>query len=142
MKIPALALALALAAPAFAQEKDTRTPIERYRGDSAFALMSCGLKLRLAEARAASGKEAGEDADVPACIVEGKAKGKAGLDAAMKAARKPAAREALKGYHVAFVSALEGVIPGADEARISYAARQRALNDRVTAAWARFEVEQ
>jgi hypothetical protein len=56
--------------------------------------------------------------------------------------KKPKAQETLKSYHVAFVTALGGISPGIDERRVSYEQRQQALKDKVTEAWARFEVEQ
>lgn len=51
-------------------------------------------------------------------------------------------RQALNATHAAFVAALEGMRPGDDERKITYAARQQALRDRLTEALARFEAEQ
>jgi hypothetical protein len=67
---------------------------------------------------------------------------KANLDRALRTVKKAKAQEALKSYHVAFITALEGVTPGREERKLSYEQRQQALEDKLTEAWARFEVEQ
>ena len=55
--------------------------------------------------------------------------------------KKAKAQEALKTYHVAFVSAIEGLTPGYVERKIDYEQRQQALEGKATEAWARFEIE-
>lgn len=60
----------------------------------------------------------------------------------MLTVKKEKAREALKSYHVAFITALEGIVPGFDEMKIAYQQRQQALSDKVTEAWSRFQIEE
>ena len=83
-----------------------------------------------------------EKDDYRACITKGKTASKQNLDAALKTVKKPNAKEALKTYHVALVSALEGINPGSDERKINYEQRQQNLEGKMTEAWARFEIEQ
>jgi hypothetical protein len=59
------------------------------------------------------------------------ASSKVNFTAALHALKKPKAQEALKAYHVAFMTALKGIAPGAD----------KSLKDKVTEAWTRFEIE-
>lgn len=137
-----VACALVIAASAVRGEEDNRSPLDRYRGDTQFALMMCRIKIGMSEAKVKAYEQQDETSDFVGCIREGKAKAKASLTAALKTVKKAKAADALKGYHVAFSTALDGIVPGSDERRISYEVRQRALDGKVTEAWARFEVEQ
>lgn len=125
-----------------ANEPDKRTPIERYRGDGQFSLMMCKITLKLALLRSEAGSQQDEKSDYSGCISDGEAKAKANLTTALKAVKKAKAQEALKSYHVTYIAALKGIRPGVDERKISYEQRQQALEDKLTEAWARFEVEQ
>lgn len=147
LRLCAVMLVLSAALQGGAQTEKPRTPIEVYRGDTSFELMQCTLKYKLAAANArlsdAGGTPAagGEDSDFAGCIRSGERSARSSFDKAFGTLRKPQAREALKAYHVAFVTALKGIAPGMDERRLSYEQRQQALQDKVTEAWARFELE-
>ena len=143
--VPLLAVTLNAAA---AEEPDKRPPIDKYYSNSSFQLTICKATFKLAQSQAelatAGGtvKETpGVSSDFRGCIANGKAEAKANLDKALRTVKKAKAQEALKAYHVAFVTALEGIVPGSAERRISYEQRQQALEGKVTEAWARFEVE-
>lgn len=122
------------------------SPIERYGSESEAAVMTCSLEFQLAQAQAqlvsVGGGQPEKPADFAACLKKARAEGKQLFSLALAKVKKPAAKEALKSYHVAFMTALEGISPGMDERRITYEARQRSLKDKMTEAWARFEVEQ
>jgi hypothetical protein len=143
MKLFAASLALALASHVAlgADDSDKRTPLERYRGDTQFALMMCKISLRLALAVAAGGGQQDNKSDYASCITENKASAKLTLDKALRTVKKSKAQEALKSYHVAFSTAIEGIRPGADERKMSYEQRQQSLEEKLTEAWARFETE-
>jgi len=127
---------------AFAADKpDEGTPLERYQGDAGRALFMCKLTLHLATAKAEAGRPQDEDSDYSGCIRRGLITAKGNLDRALRTIKKAKGQEALKSYHVAFVSALEGIRPGDSERKISYEQRQQALEGKLTEAWARFEVE-
>jgi hypothetical protein len=121
---------------------DRRSALDQYRGNTQYALLICATSLRTALLRAELGEPEDEKGGYRGCIVKNKAEAKASLDKALRTIKSPRARDALKSFHVAFVTALEGIAPGIDERRISYESRQQALEGKVTEAWARFEVEQ
>lgn len=127
---------------ATAEGPDKRTPLERYNGDGHFSLVMCKLSLRLALSKAELGEAQDEKSDYAGCIEHGKATAKENLVKALRTLKKSKAQESLKSYHVAFVTALEGIRPGSDERKINYEQRQQALEGKLTEAWARFEVEQ
>lgn len=131
-------------------------PLEGYSTDTRFSIEKCSLTYKLALAKAENkalmaqtgerppdeSEEQKKMGDYVTCIKTGKATAKTFLDKSMRTLKKPAAREALKSYHVAFLSALEG-IPAADgEIRMMYSQRQAALRARMSEAWSRFEIEQ
>lgn len=125
-----------------AEEPDKRTPLERYQGDGQYSLLMCKMTLRLALARAEGSEAQDEKSDYAECIERGKATAKQNLVKALRTLKKPKAQDSLKSYHVAFVTALEGIRPGVSERKISYEQRQQALEEKLTEAWARFEIEQ
>lgn len=124
-----------------AQEKDNRTPLEAYEGDTFYHQVMCEGALSLALARKDLYRPQDSSSDVRGCISKGKAAAKASFDKALRTVRKPAAKEALKNYHVAFVTALEGITPGTEEPKFVYEQRQQALKSRLKETWARFELE-
>lgn len=142
LNLTSIALALALHATFATAEPDNRTPLERYEGDTYYALLLCKVTLRLALARAEGGEQQDEKSDYSGCIAKSKTTAKTSLDKALRSVKKATAKEALKSYHVAFVSAVEGIRPGIDERKINYEQRQQALEGKVTETWARFEIEQ
>jgi hypothetical protein len=141
-QLGALVLAAALASHAHGQTPDRRTPLEKYQGQTHFALTMCKLAYITAGARAQANEGPGEAGDWRGCQRDQRAEVKRYLDGALKTVRRPAAQAALKGHYVAFVASLDGLTPGPDERKITYQARQAALQDKLNEAWARFEVEQ
>jgi hypothetical protein len=125
-----------------AQEADKRTPLERFRGDGQFSLMMCKINLKMALARSELGQAQDEKSDWSTCIKQGKEAAKVNLSAALKTVKKVKAQEALKTYHVALITAIDGIAPGAQERKLSYEQRQQALEGKLTETWARFDVEQ
>ncbi len=123
-------------------EKDTRNPVDKYHGDAFFYSLTCKLSFQIAMSKRQLSQPSDEKDDYRACITKGKTASKQNLDAALKTVKKPNAKEALKTYHVALVSALEGINPGSDERKINYEQRQQNLEGKMTEAWARFEIEQ
>jgi hypothetical protein len=141
-KLAAVLLAIASVCAFAADAPDKRTPLERYAGDASYALVQCKMALKMAMLNAELSAEQDAKSDWASCIREAKQKAKTNLQAALRAVKKPKAQEALKSYHVALVTALDGIAPGLDERKISYTQRQQALDEKVTEAWARFEIEQ
>lgn len=136
------AAVLAACVASQAQEPDKRTPLEKYHGQTHFAMTVCPSALNIANLNAGMDKEPGEHGDWRKCQRDQRSEAKRMLDAALKTVRKPAAQAALKSHYVAFVAALDGITPTVDERKITYQARQASLKDKVNEAWARFEVEQ
>ena len=113
--------------------------------------MMCPLIFKTQQLQAENGGQLPESAppwpsDVPktatGCISKYRAEAQSQYRVALPTIRKPRAREALTTAQVAFLTALDGMPPGADERVISYEVRQRALRDKFNEAQARFEVEQ
>lgn len=143
-----LFVAATLSSASYAADPE-RTPLEAYHGDSNFHVQMCSMTYKLALARAEGQALGAPDtsdkavkADYKGCIATSKKEGKANLDRAMKTVKKPAAKEALKAYHVTYISALDGIPAGDNEIRLQYNARQQALETRMREAWTRFEIEQ
>lgn len=118
-------------------EPDSRTPIERYHGDTAGSLAMCKEQFRyftLTGTREALN-------DFSNCTHEGENKAKESLKSALKTIKLTKAQDALKSYHVAFMTALKGLWADTEETKIGYEQRQRALYEKVTEAWERFNIE-
>lgn len=120
-----------------AEKPDNRPPIERYHGDTGFAIEMCKELFKLATLTSQK-----SDFDTFANrLSDEKTKSKESLKKALDTVKKAKAKEALKTYHVAVMSALGGIIAGLDERKIDYEQRQQALEGKVTEAWERFEIE-
>ena len=124
-----------------AQEKDNRTPLEAYQGSTYYHQIMCEATLSLALARGDLYRPQDNSSDVQGCISKGKTEAKTSFNKALRTVRKPAAKEALKNYHVAFVTALEGLLPGTQEPKFVYEQRQQTLKSRLAETWAKFELE-
>jgi len=126
-------------------QKDTRSPLEAYRGDSTFGPTICEFKLKTALAQAeitrGGGTPVGEPADYRGCIQEQKAAIQKSYEAALATVKKPAARQALKEHYIAVLSQLNGLPPASDEIRIHYMKRQNDAKAKAEDMWTRFEVE-
>jgi flagellar basal body-associated protein FliL len=119
------------------EEPDNRPPIERYHGDTSFALAMCKELFKTAIlTRQKSDLETFTNR-----LSDEKTKSKESLAKALETVKNAKAKEALKTYHVAVMSALASIFSGLDERKINYEQRQQALEDKVTEAWERFEIE-
>lgn len=139
--LPALMLWLSTF-PAFSADAPTAsTPIKQYHATTEFAITLCKLSVQAENARAIIGTLSSVDG-YEKCISDAKTTAKESLVKALETIKAPSAIEAMKTYHVAFVTALEGVRPGQGERKISYENRQIMLEGKMTGAWARFEIEE
>lgn len=119
---------------------EEHTPLEQYRGITQSSLQVCSGAFSIAQHSANLGIAAKDYSGE--CIATTKANAVEKFKAAILTVKKDKAKEALKSYHVAFITALEGIAPGSDEPRIIYQQRQQALAGKVTEAWSRFEIEE
>lgn len=137
------AFAAVISSASLASSAETQIdPVERYRKNTSFHILSCRMSFQLEQMNAQLGKATEEGDSLRNCIAAAKPNAKDNFDAALSAVADPEAKEALKSYHVAFVVALEGIEPATGERKISYEVRQSSLDSRLDEAWARFEIEQ
>lgn len=125
-----------------ALEASQATQIETYEGDTFFHSSKCEAILMIAIAKGELYASQSVDTDVNGCISKAKQETKISFDKAMRTVRKPAGREALKNYHIAFLTALEGIKPGSNESKAAYSLRMELLKSKKVEAWTRFELEQ
>lgn len=119
--------------------------IEVYKGMAEGSIEECKWSLKLISINQNFGglpNVRDKDTDFLGCIEREKPKINQVIIEILKIVKKPKAKEALKSYHVTLITALEGIKPGADERKINYEQRQQAFVDKLSEAWARFEVEQ
>lgn len=121
------------------EEPDNRPPLLKYKGNCYFATEAGKLTVQLAKLK---GFTRDGDTDYLKHISESKIKCKKSFDDALKTVKKQKAKEALKNFHVAFLSALQGLAPGDEELVRDYQRRQQALEEKMNEAWARFEIEE
>ena len=121
---------------------------ERLKAEQFAALQLCSFELQR-EVRTAEMQRRGTPlpddlggGDTVKCLRENRASLQASYKTVAVSVRKTKAKLALATAQVAFLSALDGIVPGTDELKVSYAIRQTALAGKLTEAWARFEVEQ
>jgi hypothetical protein len=117
-----------------------QTPLDKYRSSTESGLGLCSAIFSIQSKLADDGQPMKDN--TAQCITTVKAKAVTNFKAAILTVKKDKAQEALKTYHVAFISAIEGITPGLDEPRIIYQQRQQALAGKVTEAWSRFEIEE
>jgi hypothetical protein len=79
--------------------------------------------------------------DYTGCIEENEKELKKKYRAALPTVRGARAKDALKEHYIVALTALRGIRPGVGERKIDYDRRQQTLKDKVSEAWARFEVE-
>lgn len=79
--------------------------------------------------------------DVSTCIEKSERSARERLAAALTTVPGDEGKKALKAYHVTYVTALRGIDPGPGERQLSYDKRQQSLREKMTAAWAAFELE-
>lgn len=118
---------------------DNISPIQRYLGSNNYALISCRLKFDMAML---SGGESELEEFTNCCLVS-KSISKENLKKALETVDNVKAQEALKNYHVAVMCALKGISAGGDPLTMKpeQCQYQQALEDKVTEAWERFEIE-
>ena len=125
-----------------AEAVDSRSPTDRYRGDSIYTLMMCRIAVFSAETDRIAGTARSELSDYVSCINRARQSNKANLDIALRSTSTVKVQEALKSYHVVLSVALEAVTRSEYERTDAYERRQRSNDERLTEAWARVEVEQ
>ena len=74
------------------------------------------------------------------CVGDARAETNSNFQVVMKAT-KPKAKEALKMFHAAFLSALDATGPRGSDSKSTFEARQAVAADKMSDAWAKFEVE-
>ena len=121
---------------------DQPNPLDRYRASSVTGVMLCKTALLLTQAQSITRSQPTEASDYRKCVREEKEELKAALSKALIVVKQTTAKEALKSYHVAVMSALAGIEPGIGELETTYDTRQQSLRQKMDEAWARFEVEQ
>jgi hypothetical protein len=144
MRLTVIALAaFALQSPPAAADLARADAVTQYRTQMHGVLQNCSFLLirEIEEANAGYVPDPKQKDDVPNCLRDGRRDVKVAYDAAAQSQRKPAARDALKGVQVAFLAAMDGLMPDPEERRTAYFSRQGHLKARITEAWARFEVE-
>lgn len=109
-------------------------PVQCLKNEGAVRLTLCRL-----DAKVAAGPDGQRALDT--CIKSSRSAVLAQFKIAEKTIKKPGAKDALKAYSAALVSALDGIRPGAEETRIVYGARQSGIDQRLAELWARVEVE-
>lgn len=75
------------------------------------------------------------------CKIDAEAESKTNLNEALLVIKKQSAKDALKNYHITFITALRGIEAGIGERTFAYDQRQQALSDKMNEAQARFEME-
>lgn len=113
----------------------TATPVDYYRNVTQQELVSCGDTVQ-----ASSKQSRPLDRGERSCFAVGAHVCRLDFEAAMQIVSKPDARAALRAYHSAFMSALDGIAPQKGEAREVYQRRQQELQHRLAHAWTRFEL--
>jgi hypothetical protein len=134
LRLALLVSVICIALPSLAVE----TPLEKYKVEAEDQILLCAISFKLAQMKETSDKTT----DYEGCISKAKVQSKTNYTKAMSTVKQPKAQDALKTYHVAIITALEGIKSGLDERVVDYKPRQMTLADSVTEAWARFEIEQ
>jgi hypothetical protein len=132
-------LSVVMSGQSVAQETG-KTPLEEYQDEVTFSLKKCKLFFDLN--REGIGKKPRTGlAAYAVCINEQEPEIKKTFRAALPSVRGKQAKEALKDHYIAALSALKGIHPGMNELLTTYDQRRQSLNDKVSEAWTRFEVE-
>lgn len=140
-KLPNIIIFILLASN-FSLAESEISAIDRYKSDTTVQLTMCSMMFKLAQLNIQNGTPLTSNSNYPSCIKNSKAELKTSLDKALQTIKKTEAKNALKNYHIAVMTALEGINPGENEIKISYAQRQIQLKEKATLAWERFEIEQ
>ena len=105
------------------EKLENKTPIERYHFTCEYYLAICKLKFKIASVQAQTAELGGkierdESDGYEGCIDEGRVIAKTELNKVLPTLKNPKAENTLKNYHVAFITALEGIKPRYDERKI------------------------
>ena len=117
------------------------SPIEAYHSWTQISLLLCTITEKTEQLSAETDTPIEPEKSLSTCIKKHSDEAKAELNSAIKTLKNNNTQEALKNYHVAFITALKGIEPGFDERKITYSQRQQMLTDKVNEAWARFDIE-
>jgi hypothetical protein len=121
--------------------EQTQTPVEEFRQLTLKQSFTCQSTQRIAELNSQLGK-AGSANALQDCIDSSKALAKTSFAPALKTVSKNKAAVALlKDYYAAWLTAMDGIVPGAGERNIDYTQRQQAAEGNYKAIWSRFAVE-
>lgn len=126
----------------FAADEPSKSALDAYKTSGQYVLEQCRLTFDTVIIFAELGQPPNENLNWAKCVQDAKNSTKADFAAALKSIKKGKPQEALKTYHVALISAIEGIAPGSSERKISYEQRRQSLDAKLTEAWVRFEVEQ
>lgn len=138
----ATALALAICAtPIASHAGDPPAAVTDYRGRLSYHLLTCKLKVQMADMKAQLKEPLPPEDDPAKCVDGAKRDLKTHYDKANTASKKPGAKAALKEHYVVALSAVDGVLPGIEERKNAYQQRTAAAERRLEEAWNRIAVE-
>jgi len=123
--------------PAFGSSVDSPAPLDVYRNTTQRQLARCADAFRRSLRRLWLTRTA---SDYHGCIRRARADADAKLTAAARTVHQPDARRALVAYHTAFVAAMAGIEPYADETEDGYEQRQSMLLHAMSHAWSLYEL--
>lgn len=130
-------LCLIFASLAFGEEADTRSPEDRYVGNSSSGVTLCQL---IVQAESLGISSEGRDTSQQ-CVEKRLKELKDDYLKFAKTLKSTKAKDALKEHYAKVGAQIKGVIPAPDEIRMSYSARQAKLKDSSEEAWMKFDIE-
>lgn len=150
MKLSKLFSAIAIATVAAASwaqsapsENVSFKQVDDYRSKTFAGMTFCSIVVETMLLNTESGRDSYGNglAKVVDCVRSNKEQSQEKLKQALEEVKTPAAKEALKNYHIAFMTALDGLEPGMGERRYAYEVRTQQLRGELQKAWNRFELE-
>ena len=135
MKLPLIVLLVVALASHYCNAQEGATETYRKKGEGAVFVCSLAMRVYMAE------QHDDQLAQYQKCVTDAKAETKVTFQAAMNATKKPKAKEALKMFHAAFLSAMDATGPRGSNSMSTYEGRQSVAADKMSDAWAKFEVE-
>lgn len=146
--VAAAAVVIATCTGAAAQSSKSSVPgantgisqVDKYRVHTYTAITFCAMEvdtmLALKDARMPHDTQ-----DIADCVKRNNANSRPLMREAVEAVESPGAKEALKEYQLALMTALDGLMPGQGERRFAYEARIQRLQGEVQRAWNRVLLE-
>ena len=135
MKLPLIVLVVVALASQFCNAQEGAA--ETYRKKAEGAVFVCSLAMRVYMAE----QHDDQLAQYQKCVSDARAETNANFQAVVKATKKPKAKEALKMFHAAFLSTLDATGPRGSDSKSTFETRQSVAADKMSDAWAKFEVE-